>query len=126
MELAEARALVAARRARTPVGPMPPEPARKCALGPKLARYVCEHPDPDLTMLERMLELRDIGADAPTVGLEIFNACAPHGLRMTREAMDRACSRKSEEPNAPKEQEPKEPKEQEPKEPKEPKEHKVD
>jgi hypothetical protein len=108
MELAEARALVAARRARTPVGPMPPEPAAECALGPKLARYVCEHPDPDLTMLERMLELRDIGADAPTVGLEIFNACAPHGLRMTREAMDRACSRKPEEP---KEQEPKEPKE---------------
>lgn len=94
MELAEARAVVAARRAKTPEGPMPPEPCAPgpSALGPKLARYVLESPDPDLRMLERVLELRDRGADAPTAGLEIFNACAPPELRMTREAMDRACA----------------------------------
>ena len=94
MELAEARAVVAARRAKTPEGPMPPEPRAPgpSALGPKLARYVLESPDPDLRMLERVLELRDRGADAPTVGLEIFNACAPHELRLTRAAMDRACA----------------------------------
>lgn len=98
--LAAARALVAARRARTPAGPMPPEPepeaeaeAELAGLGPRLARYVRESPDPDLGMLERMLALRDGGADAPTVGLEIFNACAPPGLRMTREAMDRALAK---------------------------------
>ena len=101
--LAAARALVAARRARTPAGPMPPEPEPEpehehehealAGLGPRLARYVRESPDPDLGMLERMLALRDGGADAPTVGLEIFNACAPPGLRMTREAMDRALAK---------------------------------
>lgn len=94
--LAAARALVAARRARTPAGPMPPEAeaeAELAGLGPRLARYVRESPDPDLGMLERMLALRDGGADAPTVGLEIFNACAPPGLRMTREAMDRALAK---------------------------------
>lgn len=93
--LAAARRLVARRRARTPAGPMPPEPAEcvECAeLGPRLARYVLSSPDPDLRMLERMLALRDRGADAPTVGLEIFNACAPPELRLTREAMDRACA----------------------------------
>ena len=90
--LAAARTLVEGRRARTPAGPMPPEPdvAPLAGLGPRLARYVRESPDPDLVMLERMLALRDASADAPTVGLEIFNACAPPGLRMTREAMDRA------------------------------------
>ena len=98
MELAEARAVVAARRARTPEGPMPPEPREvgASALGPKLARYVLESPDPDLRMLERLLDMRERGADAPTVGLEIFNACAPPELRMTREAMDRACGRPTE------------------------------
>jgi hypothetical protein len=99
--LATARAFVAQRRARTPTGPMPPEPGDSASglrLGPRLARYVLESPDPDLGMLERMLALRDRGADAPTVGLEIFNACAPPGLRMTREAMDRACARASEAP----------------------------
>jgi hypothetical protein len=95
--LAAARAFVAERRARTPAGPMPAERGERLVdrarveLTPRLARYVLEDPDPDMRMLERVLELRDQGADAPTVGLEIFNACAPPGLRMTREAMDRAC-----------------------------------
>ena len=96
--LAAARTFVEGRRARTPAGPMPPEPVDELArlgLGPRLARYVLESPDPDLGMLERMLALRDGGADAPTVGLEIFNACAPPALRMTREAMDRMCERGS-------------------------------
>lgn len=97
--LAAARAFVEGRRARTPAGPMPPEPfdvdaLARLGLGPRLARYVLESPDPDLAMLERMLALRDGGADATTVGLEIFNACAPPALRMTREAMDRMCERK--------------------------------
>jgi hypothetical protein len=87
MELEAARAVVAARRAETPEGPMPPSTAPCAALGPRLAHYVLTHPDPDLTMLEGLLAMRERKADTADVGLAIFNNLAPASLRMTRDEM---------------------------------------
>ena len=94
--LAEAMAVVAARRAITKEGPMPPAGEELASalggktMGPKLLRYVLESPTPDMGMLARLLELREANADAEHAGLEIFNRCAPPGLRMSREDMLRS------------------------------------
>ena len=87
MELEAARAVVAARRAATPTGPMPASAAPAPGLGPKLATYVLTHPNPDLTMLEGLLAMREREADTADVGLAIFNNLAPESLRMTRDEM---------------------------------------
>ena len=94
-ELDAARAVVAARRAKCPTGPMPPEePETETGplgplgpLGPKLAAYMHRDPDPDLTMLAQLVALREAKADSTDVGLAIFNRLAPETLRMTREQM---------------------------------------
>jgi hypothetical protein len=86
-ELEAARAVVAARRAATPEGPMPAFAAPAPGLGPKLAAYVLTHPNPDLTMLEGLLAMRAREADTTDVGLAIFNNLAPESLRMTRDEM---------------------------------------
>jgi hypothetical protein len=94
--LAEAMAVVAARRGLTKDGPMPPAGEELASalgatsMGPKLLRYVLECPEPDMGMLARLLELREADADAEHAGLEIFNRCAPPSLRMSREAMLRS------------------------------------
>jgi hypothetical protein len=96
--LAEATAVVEARRLVTREGPMPPAGEELATLGatlgptlgPKLLRYVLECPEPDMAMLARLLELREAKADAEHAGLEIFNRCAPPNLRMSREDMLRA------------------------------------
>jgi hypothetical protein len=94
--LAEAVAVVAARRAITKDGPMPPAGEDLASalgaktMGPKLTRYVLECPEPDMGMLARLLELREANADAEHAGLEIFNRCAPPSLRMSREDMLRS------------------------------------
>ena len=94
--LAEAMAVVAARRGLTKDGPMPPAGEELASalgatsMGPKLLRYVLECPEPDMGMLARLLELRAADADAEHAGLEIFNRCAPPSLRMSREAMLRS------------------------------------
>jgi hypothetical protein len=87
--LARATAVVAARRLETPEGPMPPSAVPAGDLPPRLARYVLEDPDPDLTMLARLVAMREARADTTDVALAIFNNSAPESLRMTREQMVR-------------------------------------
>ena len=84
-----ARAVVAARRLVVPEGPMPPSSMATEGLPPRLARYVLEDPAPDLTMLARLIAMRDARADTTDVALAIFNTSAPESLRMTREQMVR-------------------------------------